>query len=105
MGQSPSEASEEQALEDSAYQSHHGQPHQGDSKDTSTASFTRFPSEESLGSRYYSASPSLEEKSPVEWYAEYSNQSFHSVTTGRIEYTRSRSQFDAHIAEIKGKGF
>lgn len=84
--------SEEQAL-DSAYQSH---GYQG-SKSSSVGSFTKFPSEENLGRE----SPQDDDKAPSEWYAEYRNQSFQHVTSKR-EYVRSRSEFDAHIAEIKG---
>jgi hypothetical protein len=48
-----------------------------------------------------SVSP-LDDKAPREHYAEYLNQSCHTVS-GKIEYVRSKSQFDAHIAEIKGR--
>lgn len=91
--------SEEHALEDSAYQSHgvHGSSH-----GSSMASFPRFPSEENISQQSgRRGSESQEEKPPSEWYAEYRNQSFHNVAA-RIEYVRSRSEYDAHIAEIKG---
>lgn len=86
----------EQGLEDSAYQSHgilgsHG------SKSSSVTSFARFPSEESLEQR------SGEERGAAEWYAEFHNQSFQNVSA-RMEYVRSRSEYDAHILEIKGIG-
>ncbi|XP_018338972.1 PREDICTED: nesprin-1 isoform X6 [Trachymyrmex septentrionalis] len=96
--------SEEHILEDSAYQSHsHGVQSHG-SKSSSVTSFTRFPSEESLSQRR-SSSPRVQqfgadERPPAEWYAEYRNQSFQNVAA-RIEYVRSRSEYDAHIAEIK----
>ncbi|XP_071567068.1 muscle-specific protein 300 kDa isoform X8 [Temnothorax nylanderi] len=96
--------SEEQILEDSAYQSHsHGVQSHG-SKSSSVTSFTRFPSEESLSQRRCS-SPRVQqlgpdERPPSEWYAEYRSQSFQNVAA-RIEYVRSRSEYDAHIAEIK----
>ncbi|KAL0110413.1 hypothetical protein PUN28_013801 [Cardiocondyla obscurior] len=94
--------SEERVLEDSAYQSHGVQSH--GSKSSSVTSFTRFPSEESLSQRRCS-SPRVQhlgpdERPPSEWYAEYRNQSFQNVAA-RIEYVRSRSEYDAHIAEIK----
>lgn len=97
--------SEEHALEDSAYQSHHSQGVHGSSHGSSVGSFARFPSEESLSQQTRpsgnGAAPSQDEKPPSEWYAEYRNQSFHNVAA-RMEYVRSRSEYDAHIAEIKG---
>ena len=96
--------SEEHALEDSAYQSHSHEMQSHGIKSSSVASFTKFPSEESLSQRRGSSSrPSsaLEEKPPSEWYAEYRSQSFQNVGA-RMEYVRSRSEYDAHIAEIKG---
>ncbi|XP_020291842.1 nesprin-1 isoform X3 [Pseudomyrmex gracilis] len=98
--------SEEHAF-DSAYQSHsHGGVH--GSKSSSITSFTRFPSEESLSHRRCSSPRATavqqldlpDDRPPSEWYAEYRNQSFQNVTA-RIEYVRSRSEYDAHIAEIK----
>lgn len=97
--------SEEHIHEDSAYQSHsHGVQSHG-SKSSSVTSFTRFPSEESLSQRRCSSPRQLgpDERPPSEWYAEYRNQSFQNVAA-RIEYVRSRSEYDAHIAEIKGTG-
>lgn len=95
--------SEEQALEDSAYQSHGVQG----SKSSSVTSFTRFPSEESLprgkgASPQRTATPDFEgfgaERPSAEWYAEYRNQSFQNIAVRM----RSRTEYDAHIAEIKG---
>lgn len=95
--------SEEHALEDSAYQSHsHGAPSHG-SKSSSVTSFTRFPSEESLSQRRGSSPQQHlgpDDRAPSEWYAEYHSQSFHNAS--RIDYVRSKSEYDAHIAEIKG---
>lgn len=106
-GQALTEAStpsEEHPLEDSAYQSHsHGMPSHG-SKSSSVTSFAKFPSEENLFQRRGTSprpSSALEEKPPSEWYAEYRNQSFQNIGS-RMEYVRSRSEYDAHIAEIKG---
>lgn len=35
-----------------------------------------------------------------EWYSEYKHQALHSAP--RVEYVRSRSEYDSHIAEIRG---
>lgn len=94
--------SEDQALEDSAYQSHSHGLH--GSKSSSVASSAKFPSEESFVHRRTPSSRSsspMDEKSSAEWYAEYRNQSFGNMAN-RPDYMRSKSQFDAHIAEIKG---
>ncbi|EZA53954.1 Nesprin-1 [Ooceraea biroi] len=96
--------SEEHALEDSAYQSHSHGVHSHGSKSSSATSFTRFPSEESLSQRRCSSPRAQQlgpdDRPPSEWYAEYRNQSFQNVAA-RIDYVRSRSEYDAHIAEIK----
>lgn len=106
---SRSPPSEEHALEDSAYQSHSHGVH---SKSSSVTSFARFPSEESLPSsprRRRDDSPRRqpgqqpEDRPASEWYAEYRSQSFQNVAA-RMEHVRSRSEYDAHIAEIKGIG-
>ncbi|KAL7297368.1 hypothetical protein TKK_0009753 [Trichogramma kaykai] len=100
---SPSEASDELfGYDDSAYQSHNQPTVTGEtSKSSSAASFAWQPaSEESLLGRQC-PSP-MDDRPAAEWYAEYSNQSFFGVTAGRIDYGRSKSQYDAHIAEIKG---
>ncbi|KAJ8673546.1 hypothetical protein QAD02_004808 [Eretmocerus hayati] len=103
----PNEASRtpsdvEHNLEDSAYQSHHGVH---GSKSSSTTSFPRFASEDSLTRIGRSSSPRFlspsDDRSTGEWYTEYRNQSFNSPV-GRPDYLHSKSQFDAHIAEIKG---
>ncbi|XP_008555407.1 muscle-specific protein 300 kDa isoform X6 [Microplitis demolitor] len=86
--------SEEHAL-DSAYQSHGMQG----SKSSSVMSFTKFPSEENL-SRDSLQTAETDEKVSSEWYTEYRNQSFQNVSS-KIEYVRSRSEYDAHIVEIK----
>lgn len=36
-----------------------------------------------------------------EWYSEYKHQALHSAP--KKEYVRSRSEYDSHIAEIRGK--
>ena len=43
----------------------------------------------------------MEDRASTEWYAEFRNQSFQGAGK-KIEYARSRSQFDAHIADIRG---
>lgn len=71
--------------------------------------FDKFSSEENKIERRStnlsrSVSP-MDEKSAAEWYTEYRNQSFQNTVisnVGRHDYKRSKSQFDAHIAEIKG---
>lgn len=105
--------SEEHALEDSAYQSHsHGAHSQHGSKSSSVTSFAQFPSEESLPQRRCSSQQQQQQqlgqllgqpddRPASEWYAEYRSQSFQNVAA-RMEYVRSRSEYDAHIAEIKG---
>ncbi|KAG7206621.1 hypothetical protein KM043_000301 [Ampulex compressa] len=103
-GQSSRTPSEERALEDSAYQSHnHGAQSHG-SKSSSAASFARFPSEESLWQRRGS-SPQRhlgpeDRAASSEWYAEFRAQTFQNVAS-RIECVRSRTEYDAHIAEIR----
>lgn len=94
--------SEEHALEDSAYQSHGIHSH--GSKSSSTMSLARFPSEENISQKRLSSSQLAnvtDDKPASEWYAEYHNQSFQNVSA-RMDYVRSRSQYDAHIAEIRG---
>lgn len=63
----------------------------------------RYTSQESLG-----RAPSREQlsgtESPVapEWYSDYRHQSFQHIAA-RLEHVRSRSEYDSHIAEIKGE--
>jgi nesprin-1 len=118
MSRTPSE--EHILQDDSAYHTvSHSQPsangyHTSVSKSSSVTSLAgRFPSEECLR-----RSPSREglqqasasewdggsrpgSTSSIEWYSEYRNQSFHNMAA-KLEYVRSRSQYDSHIAEIKG---
>lgn len=102
--------SEEHLLEDSAYHSHGN----GVSKSSSVTSLTgRFPSEESLRRTpskenigkddWDSASSSSKHTtSGSEWYNEYKTHSFfHSGS--KLDFVRSKSQYDSHIAEIRGK--
>lgn len=95
--------SDEHALEDSAYQSHsHGVASHG-SKSSSITSFTRFPSEESLSQRRGSSPQQHlgpDDRTSAEWRAEY--RSFGLQNASRIEYVRSKSEYDAHIAAFKG---
>ena len=115
--------SEEQILQDdSAYHTvSHSQPsangyHTSVSKSSSVTSLAgRFPSEESLrrtpskerlqqaGSTDWDTQGSRPAStSSNEWYSEYRTHSFQNMAA-RLEYVRSRSQYDTHIAEIKGK--
>lgn len=102
LNEASSTPSDEHVLGDSAYQSHGVSSFQS-SKSSSVGSFTRFPSEESL-SRKSSCTKhggALDDRSSSEWYAEYRNKSFQNVAS-RMEHVRSRGEYDAHIAEIKG---
>lgn len=126
-GATPSEAtmsrtpSEERVLQDdSAYHTvSHSQPsangyHTSVSKSSSVTSLAgRFPSEESLrrtpsreglqqaGTTELEGGSRPGSTSSIEWYSEYRTQSFHNMAA-KLEYVRSRSQYDSHIAEIKG---
>lgn len=44
-----------------------------------------------------------EESPSREWYTEYQHQTLH--TAPRKDYLRSKSEYDSHIAEIRGKSF
>lgn len=73
----------------------------------------RFPSEESLRrtpskegglnrDEWDDASSSSKvTSSSSEWYSEYRTQSFHSGSS-KLEFVRSKSQYDDHIASIRG---
>lgn len=116
--------SEELVLEDSAYLTQSNGNLASNSKTSSASSLTgKFPSEESLErsplKEYASKDDwSLREQSgrdewdkdsdsskvtssSTEWYSDYRNQSFHTGS-GRLEYVRSKSQFDEHIQIIRG---
>lgn len=105
--------SEEQILDDSAYQTHSNGNLTTHSNSSSASSLTgNFVSEENLR-----RTPSKEDwtkddcdsvsssskvtTSSSEWYSEYKAQSFHN--TSRLEYVRSKSQYDNHIAIIRGQ--
>lgn len=110
--------SEEKLIEDSAYQSEsygNGLPY---SKSSSITSLTgRFPSEESLSRVSSSRDQSKDEwdsnsnssgkmtaSSSSEWYNEYRTQSFQQKHVAK-EYFRSKSEYDNHIAVIRGQNF
>lgn len=118
MSRTPSE--EHILQDDSAYHTvSHSQPsangyHTSVSKSSSVTSLAgRFPSEESLrrtssreGLQQTGASESdggsrSASTSSIDWYSEYRTQSFQN-TAAKLEYARSRSQYDSRIAEIKG---
>lgn len=100
--------SEERVLEDSAYQTH---SNGNISAHSSISSLTgRSPSDENL--RTPSRGESQDEcdsasgsskvtTSSSEWYNEYRSQSFQN--TSKLEYVRSKSQYDNHIAVIRGQ--
>ncbi|XP_068085330.1 muscle-specific protein 300 kDa [Anabrus simplex] len=103
--------SEERLLQDdSAYHTVSQPSANGVSKSSSITSLAgRFPSEESLrrtpsreqlsgtGSGEWETGP---KHGSLEWYSEYRTQSFQNMAA-RLEYVRSRSEYDTHIAEIK----
>lgn len=114
--------SEELILEDSAYLTQSNLA--SNSKTSSSSSLTgKFPSEESLERSPQKEYPDKEEwslrehsgkdewdkdsnsskvtSSSTEWYSEYRTHSFHSGP-GRLDYVRSKSQFDEHIQTIRG---
>lgn len=102
--------SEERILEDSAYHSHGN----GVSKSSSVTSLTtgRFPSEESLRRTPskenvkddWDTASSSSKTTSSEWYNEYKTESF-LKSGSKLEYVRSKSQYDTHIAEIRGNLF
>ncbi|KYB25174.1 hypothetical protein TcasGA2_TC034350 [Tribolium castaneum] len=107
--------SEELLLEDSAYLTQSNGNLATSSKTSSISSLTgRFPSEESLRrtpsrerlnrDEWDNASNSSKvTSSSSEWYSEYRTQSFQSGSS-KLEYVRSKSQYDEHIASIRGQG-
>lgn len=118
IGQFSRTPSEEVLLEDSAYGTHSN----GNAGSTSkTSSFTslgdRFSSDENLAKSLdvsrsaneewdnTSCSGSKATSSSSEWYSEYRTQSFHSSSSSKLEFVRSKSQFDDHIASIRGRFF
>lgn len=77
--------SEEQLTrEDSAYQSQR-MPH---SRSSSIASLDHLDSRSSVGDS-------------SEWYADYKSHSLQGIAS-RLEHVRSKTQYDSHIAEMKG---
>lgn len=110
--------SEERVLEDSAYQTHSNGNLSTHSNSSSVSSLTgRFPSEENLlrrtPSREYLKDDSVRDEcdsvsgssrlttSSSEWYNEYRSQTFQN--TSKLEYVRSKSQYDNHIAVMRGQ--
>jgi nesprin-1 len=119
MSRTPSE--EHILQDDSAYHTvSHSQPsangyHTSVSKSSSVTSLAgRFPSEECLrrspsreglqqsGTSELEGGSRSGSTSSIDWYSEYRTQSFHNMAA-KLEYVRSRSEYDSHIAEIKGK--
>lgn len=107
--------SEERILEDSAYQTHsNGNLSMSHSNSSSVSSFTgrspseenlrRTPSREMLKDECDSGSGSSKvTSSSSEWYNEYMSQSFQN--TSKLEYVRSKSQYDDRIAVIRGQQY
>lgn len=116
--------SEELLLEDSAYLTQSNGNLASNSKTSSASSLTgKFPSEESLERSPLKEYVSKEDwslrqqssrdewdkdsdsskvtSSSTEWYSDYRTQSFHTGS-GRLDYVRSKSQFDEHIQTIRG---
>ncbi|KAJ8984007.1 hypothetical protein NQ317_006861 [Molorchus minor] len=106
--------SEELILEDSAYLTQSNGNLASTSKTSSASSLTgKFPSEESLRETSPKEQIGRDEwdkdsnsskvtSSSSEWYSEYRTHSFHSGSN-RLEYVRSKSQYDDHIARIRGQ--
>ncbi|KAL3268200.1 hypothetical protein HHI36_007325 [Cryptolaemus montrouzieri] len=103
----------ERLLEDSAYVTRSNGNAGNTSRDSSLTSFgDKFSSEENLDRSLdvsrsgnddwdnTSCSGSKVTSSSSEWYSEYRTQSFHSGSS-KLEYVRSKSQFDQHIASIR----
>lgn len=81
--------------EDSAYQTLRVTKSIGGSSTSSNVT-GRFPSEENLTR---SGSPARSESPDQDWYHDYRNASFQST---RLDAFRSRSEYDNHIAQIRG---
>ncbi|KAJ8940874.1 hypothetical protein NQ318_000610 [Aromia moschata] len=108
--------SEELVLEDSAYLTQSSGNLASTSKTSSASSLTgKFPSEESLRDSPTKEQPGKDEcdrdsnsskvtSSSSEWYSEYRTHSFH-MGSSRLDYVRSKSQYDEHIAHIRGLQF
>lgn len=102
--------SEEQILDDSAYQTHSNGNLTTHSNSSSASSLTeenlrRTPSKEDWTKDDCDSvsSSSKVTTSSSEWYSEYRTQSFQN--TSKLEYVRSKSQYDNHIAIIRGQHF
>lgn len=96
VSRTPSE--EQITREDSAYMSQKSHA----SRSSSITSLTSGKSEDNLV-ELISPGDSIAQQHPShDWYSEYSTQTFQNVAA-RMEYVRSKSQYDSHIAEIRGK--
>lgn len=108
--------SEEHYPEDSAYQTQTNGSGMSHSKSSSVSSLTgrtpseeslrRTPSREALKDDWDSSSGSSSKvvSSSSEWYNEYRTQSFQTHASKR-DYYRSKSEYDHHIATIRGLNF
>lgn len=95
VSRTPSE--EQITREDSAYVSQKSHA----SRSSSITSLTSGKSEDNL-MELISPGDSAAQHQPHDWYSDYSTQTFQNVAA-RMEYVRSKSQYDSHIAEIRGK--
>ncbi|XP_025834538.1 nesprin-1 isoform X2 [Agrilus planipennis] len=104
--------SEERIVDDSAYHTSYGGANTlSHSKSSSVTSLTgRFLSEDSLRAKsplkedWESVSNNTSKmttSSSSEWYNEYKAQSLHTASHHKLEYVRSKSQYDSHIASIR----
>lgn len=110
---SSSRTPSEERIDDSDYLTQSNGNLATTSKTSSQSSLTgRFPSEESLErppsrERHRDEWDSNSNSSRVtnsssEWYSEYRTQSFHSGSS-KLEYVRSKSQYEEHIDNIRGR--
>lgn len=73
------------------------------SKSSSIGSFNKFSSDESMCKKDSMSNTSDDRGSTSsEWYNDYRNQNIQYVSPKKHDYFRSKSQYDAHIVEIKG---
>lgn len=95
VSRTPSE--EQITREDSAYVSQKSHA----SRSSSITSLTSGKSEDNL-MELISPGDGTTQQHAHDWYSDYSSQTFQNVAA-RMEYVRSKSQYDSHIAEIRGK--
>lgn len=97
--------SDEQNLDDSAYVTHSNGNFGSTASFPSVESLRTTPSKENLTKDDWDSNSNSSSKvtsSSSDWYNEYRTQSFQS-SANKLEYVRSKSQFDQHIASIRGR--